>query len=99
MKGVQVVAKNHGYRHEFNGIFSKRFMVGLQEYQKSTHAERDEILGLWKEKGFQSLVKERGELKDSENMCPIKQCSVVGLHKHYVDGDADIHGVRSHDTI
>jgi hypothetical protein len=91
--------KNHRYRHEFNGIFGKRFLVGLQEYHKSTHTEREEILKLWKEKGFQSRVKQRGELKDYENICPMKQCPVVGLHKHYVDGDADIHGVRSHTTI
>ncbi len=93
LKGVQMASKNHRYRHEFSGTFAKRFVVGLQEYHKSSHPEREEVLKLWKEKGFQLLVKQRGELKDDENMCKVRQCSLIEPHKHHVDGDADIHGV------
>lgn len=94
-----MASKNHRYRHEFDGIFGKRIIVGLQEYYQSTHSEREEVLKLWKTKGFQSQVEERGELKEGENVCVIKQCSLVGQHKHYVDGDADIRGIRSNATI
>jgi hypothetical protein len=91
--------RNHKYRHEFNGILGKRFMGGLYEYHKSTHSEREAVLKLWSEKGFQSRVKQRGELKDEVFQCPLKQCDMEAAHVHYVDGDADIHGIYAPSTI
>lgn len=99
LKGVQMSSRNHKYRHEFNGIFGKRFVVGLHEYHKSTESEREEVLRLWRDKGFQSQVEERGDLKDGVFLCPLQQCNMETPHKHHVDGDADIHGILSHATV
>jgi len=99
LKGAQLASKSHRYRHELNGIFGKRFLAGVYEYRKSTCEERQEVLRLWKAKGLQSRVDERGELKDRE--CPWHDCDIVVPHKHWVDGDADIniHKFCQHSTV
>jgi hypothetical protein len=90
LKGVQMANRNHKYKHEFNGIFGKRFIVGMQEYDKSTHEQRQEVIRVWHENGFQSRLKQRGELKEGDFVCPFNACDVTQPHKHYVDGDADL---------
>jgi hypothetical protein len=80
-----MASRNHKYRHEFSGIFGKRFIVGLEEFRKSTRDERQEVLKLWTDKGFKSRVKERGELKDeifTGRPCPVQACQIKGLHTH-----------------
>jgi hypothetical protein len=91
LKGVQMSHRNHKYRHEFNGIFGKRFIVGMQEFDDSTHEQRQEVIRSWHENGFQSRVKRRGELKEGDVVCPLHACDVTTPHKHHVDGDADLH--------
>jgi hypothetical protein len=91
--------KHHKYRHEFSGILGKRFIGGLHEYHQSTHSERETVLRLWKERGYQSRVKQRGELKDETFECPFHRCDIESPHVHYVDGDADIHGIKTNSTI
>jgi len=91
LKGVQMSHRNQRYKHEFNGIFGKRFVVGMQEYDKSTYEERQEVIRIWYEKGFHSRLKQRGELKEGSFVCPMNACDVATPHKHYVDGDADLH--------
>jgi len=91
LKGVQMANRNHKYKHEFNGIFGKRFVVGMQEYDKSTHEEREEVIRIWHQNGFQSRLKQRGELREGSFVCPMSACDVSTPHKHYVDGDADLH--------
>jgi len=74
-------------------------MVGVQEYRMSTREEKMEVLKIWNEKGFQSRVKQRGEIKDTGNIkCPVAECSVSTPHKHYVDGDADVLGLLRHNA-
>ena len=99
LKGMQMSSRNHNYRHEFNGIFSKRFLIGLRQYQNSTQSEREEVLKLWTEMGFESRVKARGEIKERDSICPIRGCSLELPHNHHVDGDADIRGIRTHTTM
>jgi hypothetical protein len=104
LKGVQLSSRNHKYRNEFNGLFGKRFIVGVHEYRKSTNEERMQLLRIWHEKGYDSQVKLRGELKSSETMCtgkhcPLSGCEVKEPHKHYVDGDCDIVGVKHQATV
>ena len=85
--------RNDNYRHECNGIIGKRFVVGLQEYHKSTHSEREELLRLWRDGGYHSKVKQRGELSGGEFACPLKQCNMETPHIHHVDEHADVHGI------
>jgi hypothetical protein len=80
-----MASRNHKYRHEFTGIFGKRFIVGLEEFRNSTHEERQNILKSWTEKGFNSRVKERGELRDdlfSDHPCPLQGCNLKERHTH-----------------
>ena len=85
--------RNFKYKHEFNGIFGKRFVVGIQEYDKSTHEQRQEVVRIWHESGFQSQLKKRREFNEGNYFgCPLKACDIDKPHKHYVDGDADLHG-------
>ena len=83
--------RNHKYKHEFNGIFGKRFVVGMQEFDKSTQEQRQEVIQIWHESGFQLRLQQRGELKEGEFMCSSHACDVTEPHRHYVDGDADLH--------
>lgn len=88
-----MAGRNYLNRHEFNGILGKRLVAGLKEFHRSTHEERQEVLKIWKEKGFQAELKQRGELNEAGGFtCPL-HCDVDQPHKHYVDGDADIHGL------
>jgi hypothetical protein len=78
-------SRNHKYRNEFNGIFGKRFVVGLEEFRNSTHEEKQEVLRIWTEKGFKSRVTARGELKDdffTEQTCPLQTCKLRDPHTH-----------------
>jgi hypothetical protein len=82
---MSMAGRNHKYRHEFTGIFGKRFIVGLEEFRNSTHEERQNVLKLWTEKGFKSRVKERGELRDdlfSDHPCPVQGCKLKEAHTH-----------------
>lgn len=86
-----MASRNHKYRHEFNGIFGKRFIVGMQEYDKSTHEHRQDVIRKWHENGFQSRVTRRGELKERDFKCPFQNCDVAEPHRHYIDdADADL---------
>ena len=75
-------------RNELNGMFGKRFIVGMEEYHKSSHEERQHVLKQWLEKGYQMEVKERGDL--DESMCPVRACSIDHPHRHYAVAE-DIH--------
>jgi hypothetical protein len=96
MKGAQMASRNHKYKHEFSGIFGKRFVTGWEEHHKSTHEERQETIRLWKEKGFETRVRLRGDLKDRTFECPLTECDLDKPHKHVVDGDADIPRLHRH---
>ena len=85
--------RNDKYRHELNGIIGKRFIVGLHDYHKSTHSEREEVLRLWRDGGYQTRVKQRGEIRSREFTCPLKRCTMETPHIHHVDEHADIHGI------
>jgi hypothetical protein len=84
MRGVQAAGRNYQYRHEMQGDFEKRFASGLKEYQESTHEQRQQVLRLWKERGYRAQVKARGEMKENDisRTCTLEGCQLAGPHKH-----------------
>jgi len=82
-------ARNYKYRHEFNGIFGKRFILGLEEYHASTKAEQADVVRMWKEKGFAAQVVKRGEVKEDEFKCPLHACNFAAPHLHIEDEGVD----------
>ena len=80
-----MAAYNGKYRQELCGIIGKRFLTGMEEFKKSTHDEKHEIIRIWKEKGYHAGVKARGELREdffTEQACPIKRCDIARTHTH-----------------
>lgn len=84
LKGAQVAGRTHKFRDEFRGIFGKRLLRGLEDFQKSTHEERQEIIRLWKDNGFEEQLKKRGEIRDQGFLCPLQGCHVHKPHIHEV---------------
>ena len=82
-------------RNELNGMFGKRFIVGMEEYHKSTHEERHHVLKEWREKGYQTAVEERGEINESP--CPVRGCKIDSAHRHYAVAE-DVQGMQHHAT-
>ena len=83
---MQIAGRNHRYKHEFQGIFGKRLLRGVDEFRRSSHEERQVVLRLWKSMGFEAQLKKRGELKDDDPFpCPLHGCHVVDPHIHETD--------------
>lgn len=61
----------------------------MEDFQKSTHEERQEILRLWKVKGFEEQVKNRGEIRDEAFICPLQGCHLHKAHIHEVTEEGD----------
>jgi hypothetical protein len=87
LKGLQVAGKNNKFRDEFRGIFGKRLLRGLEDFKNSTHEERQEIIRLWKEKGFEAQLTKRGEIRDEPFLCPLHGCHLHQTHIHEVTDD------------
>ena len=89
MKGTQLSTRNYKHRHEFNGIFGKRFILGLEEYHASTKVERADVVMMWKDKGFERQVIKRGEVKEDEFKCPLQACKLATSHMHIENEGVD----------
>jgi hypothetical protein len=94
-----VAGRNHRFRDEFRGIFGKRLLRGMEDFKNSTHEERQEIIRLWTEKGFEAQLKKRGEMKDEIFLCPLQGCQLHKTHIHELTDDAETSIIDSYRIV